>query len=263
MKTTKIIAILNATPDSFYDGGWGELMERGLKMAQEGADLIDIGGQSTRPGSSPISIDEELDRVCPLIEELRKRTATPLSIDTDKPAVARAALDLGVSMLNDVTGFTNPEMRKVAVFSSVPIVVMHMQKNPQQMQLAPSYPKGVVCEVAAWFKVQAALLIEEGVLKERIILDPGIGFGKTVDHNLQLLGNIQTFLEMGFPLLIGLSRKSFMQKILNKSVTEVLSTTLALNTMAMLGGVDYVRVHDVREHREILTVLERLQTVNS
>lgn len=237
----KLMAIVNCTPDSYYDGGWGQEVERAKQMCAEGADILDIGGESTRPGHTPVSIDEELSRVMPVVRALQGYT---LSIDTSKYEVAKAALEEGVSMLNDVTGFVDPRMRRLAAEWKVPIVVMHDGwTNLEQM-----------CSDLA---VRVQLLLNDGVERSQIILDPGIGW-KTVDNTLHILKNIRQLCERGYPVLIGLSRKSFMQKILNRGATEVLPSTLALNTMAMLEGVDYIRVHDVREHREIITVMERI-----
>ena len=236
----KIVGIVNCTPDSFYDGGFGLEIERAKQMIREGADILDIGGESTRPGHSPVSTEEELKRVIPVIEALNEYT---LSIDTSKPAVARAALDAGATIINDVTGFENPEMRELAKGQRV--ILMHCRPEQNLIPGMLSFFEKRVKELDA----------------AEIILDPGIGFGKTVDQNYEVLKNLNALIEFGLPLLIGLSRKSFMQKVLNRSATEVLPTTLALNTLALLEGVDYIRVHDVREHREILTVLGKLQGI--
>lgn len=244
----KLMAIVNCTPDSYFDGGQGNEIKRAYKMIEEGADILDIGGESTRPGFTPISPQEELSRVLPVIRALKNFT---LSIDTTKPEVAKAALNEGVDIINDVNGFADPKMRRLAREWKVPIVVMHGIKHEGDL----------ISQMYHFFERRIALLLDEGIDPSQIILDPGIGFGKGVMQNLEVLKNLKSFRGLGYPLLIGLSRKSFMQKILNKSVAEVLPSTLALNMMAMLEGVGYIRVHDVREHRDILTLLENLDRV--
>lgn len=268
MKKTQLIGILNCTPDSYFAEArfpnLNQAIEHGLRLFEEGADIVDIGGESTRPSNSKgVSEEEELERVIPVIEGIRKHTGLPLSIDTFKPLVAEEALKAGASILNDITGGANPLMRQLASQSGAPIIVMHMKGAPHT-DAAPDYPDGVVSEIYAFFKKQTALLLEEGVKKSQIILDPGIGggsFGKTPEQCLQILKNLKEFQTLGYPLLVGLSRKSFLQKILQKEASEVLSTTLALNTMTALEGVGYIRVHDVAEHRDILTILEYMEAV--
>ena len=237
----KIFAIVNCTNDSFYDGGAGDPIKRAKQMLASGADILDIGGESTRPGHLPISEEEELKRVLPVIEALN---GYPLSIDTRKPTVAQKALKSGASIINDVGGFEDPQMRELA--KGKKIVLMHSR---QEEDLIPG--------MLDFFEKRAREL--DG---SEIIIDPGIGFGKSVDENYQVLKNLNLFVKLGFPVLVGLSRKSFMQKVLNKSAAEVLPTTLALNTLALLEGVEYIRVHDVQEHREVLTVLEKLEAVS-
>lgn len=235
------MGIINCTPDSYFDGGSYNPIEQGHKSIREGADLLDIGGESTRPGFIPISIEEELRRVIPVIKALNGYT---LSIDTNKPEVAIQAFENGASILNDITGFENPQMRAIAKGKKV--ILMHCRKE-----------ENLIPGMLSFFEKRAKEL--DGA---DIIIDPGIGFGKTVDQNYQILKNLKLFIDMGFPVLIGLSRKSFIQKVLNRTAREILPATLALNTLSLLEGVDYMRVHDVREHREILTVLERLQSVS-
>jgi len=253
------MGILNCTPDSFFDGDphacHESLVKKGVQLAKQGAHIIDVGGESSRPNSLPVSAEVEIRRTIPVIEALAKRNNALISIDTYKPQVAKAAIEAGAGFINDITGFCDPEMRKLAKEYDLPICVMHMQKSPETMQDNPFYPKGVVTEVYNWFAKRTELLLSEGIQKERIYLDVGIGFGKSVDDNLMLLKNIKNFHKLGFKLLIGLSRKSFMQKILNKPTTDLLSTTLALNTMSLLEGVEILRVHDVQEHHDILMLL--------
>ncbi len=258
-KKVQLMGILNCTPDSFYDGGRffdeQQAVLRGIEMAREGADYLDIGGESTRPDSVDVSEEEELRRVIPVIKALSQHLTIPLSIDSSKAKVAACALEAGATLINDVTGFQTIEMRSLAASARVPICVMHMQGTPRTMQKAPFYPQGVVQEVADWFQNRIEELLKIGVLERNIILDPGIGFGKTVEHNLEILKNLSSFLSLGFPLLIGLSRKSFMTKLLGKPSTELLSTTLALNTMSILKGASIIRVHDIKEHRDLIDML--------
>lgn len=236
----KIVAIVNCTPDSFFDGGAGDPVERAKKMIEAGADILDIGGESTRPGHQPVSAEEELQRVLPVIEKLKGYT---LSIDTRKPEVAEKALEAGVSILNDVSSFEDPKMRALAHGKNV--ILMHSRKEEQ-----------LISGMLKFFEKRARELDAN-----QIIIDPGIGFGKTIEQNYEILKNLKAIVGLGFPVLLGLSRKSFMQKVLQRTAAEVLPTTLALNTLALIEGVDYIRVHDVREHREILTVLEKLEGV--
>jgi len=252
MKKIQVMGIVNCTPDSFYDGGRYKAIEQALLLVEQGADIIDIGGESTRPGHTPITEEEELQRVLPVVEALVNTTKIPISIDTSKPKVALAAIERGASWINDVTGFTNPLMRQVAKNSHAPIVVMHSETNP-------SYPKGVIHELLEWFTKQIALLVDEGIALRHIMIDPGIGFGKSVQENIDILKNLSQLQRFDVPILIGLSRKSFISKILDKPAIELLSTTIALNTMSMLYGANIIRVHDVKEHREVINVLQNLK----
>lgn len=254
-----LMGILNCTPDSFFDGGRyfdrQKAINRGKEMVSEGADIIDVGGESTRPGAEEVSAEEEIRRVIPVIKDLKGNV---VSIDTCKPSVAEAALEAGAGFINDVTGFTHLKMRKLAAAARVPICVMHMQGTPRNMQKNPHYPRGVVAEISTFFERQIELLLKEGVAEDKIYLDPGIGFGKTVEHNLEILSHLSCFRRLGYPLLIGLSRKSFLSKILNKPTTELLSTSLSLNTMCILERVAVIRVHDVAAHKEMLTVMSHI-----
>ncbi|MBI3900777.1 MAG: dihydropteroate synthase [Chlamydiia bacterium] len=266
MKKKQLIGIINCTPDSFFEGGRftdSELaIAHGLQLIQEGADILDIGGESTRPGSTvAVSAEEELERILPVIQGIRKQHPIPLSVDTFKPEVARAAVDAGASWINDITGFVLPEMRQLAAESGAMCCITHMYSPPHTLPERIDYPRGIVEEISLYFQRRIALLLETGVDPERIVLDPGIGggsFGKSPEESLLLIKSITKFTTLGYPLLIGLSRKSFLQKILKKPASEVLSTTLALNTMALVGGTTYIRVHDVAPHRDILTVLEKI-----
>jgi dihydropteroate synthase len=257
---SRIVGILNVTPDSFSDGGKffdaARAIARAEEMAAEGADVIDIGGESSRPGSEPVPEEEELRRVIPVIEALAKKVATPLSIDTYKPAVAKAALEAGAKIVNDITGLKNPEMRVVAANAQVPVILMHMQGEPKTMQKDPQY-EDVVLDLKRFFEERIALAKEAGITD--IILDPGIGFGKTLAHNLTLLARLEEFADLGYPLLIGPSRKAFIGA-LNGTIPaeERLPGTLAAVVAARLHGATYFRVHDVAACRQALNVADAI-----
>jgi len=253
------MGILNATPNSFYSKfpSFEEAIEQGKKLIADGANILDIGGEPSWPGALPISEAEELARVIPLIKELH--SLIPISVDTTKADVAVAAIEAGATLINDITGFQNPAMLEVAASYDVDLCVMHMQGTPQTMQVNPSYPEGVVPTLLGWFEERVGVLLQKGVKKSRIILDPGIGFGKTVAHNLEILQNLPQFRALGFPLLIGISRKSFMGKILGKKAPDLLPATLAINAHLIMSQVDFIRVHDVKEHKDAVDVLKQLQ----
>lgn len=254
-----LMGVLNVTPDSFYDGGAYFSLEKGveraLEMQEEGADILDIGGVSSRPGAASVSAEEEMRRVLPLLEALRSSLKIPLSIDTATPKVARRAVEMGAALINDITGFSDPEMVEIAAGCSADLCVMHMQGTPQTMQIAPSYPEGVVEHILRFFEERSGALIKAGVEPERIILDPGIGFGKNLEHCLKIFKSLHKFRALGFRMLIGASRKSFLGKILNKQPTELLTATVSIHTIAILGGADFVRAHDVKEHREMIDLI--------
>ncbi len=256
----QIMGIVNVTPDSFYDGGsyfaFDPAFKHALQLVEEGADILDIGGDSTRPGSKATPLEEERRRVIPLIQALAKRVSVPISVDTLKVQVAKEALDVGASLINDVSGFRCPGMQALAAESQVKICVMHMLRQPETMQHNPYYEEGVLVEVMRFLEQQVAQLLHMGVKEGNIILDPGIGFGKTVEDNLVLLHNIEEIKSLGYKVLLGASRKSFMSKMIGKATAELLPTTLAVNTMALLSGVDIIRVHDVKEHRDILKMFQ-------
>lgn len=256
---TKIMGILNVSPDSFYSASRQLDLQQAVayaaKLADEGADVIDIGGESTRPGSEPVSAVEEMARVLPVIEAVSNKLSLPISIDTMKPEVAEAALDAGASWINDVTGFSDSRMRKIAADRQITICVMHMAGQPKTMQRNILYPRGVIIELLEWFERRIELLLRDGVKAENIVIDPGIGFGKTVADNLEILHNLPRFKAMGFPLLLGVSRKSMIGELLGGLPHERLAATLTINIVAMQAGVDYVRVHDVKEHKDAMTML--------
>lgn len=257
------MGILNVTPDSFFDKGQffdhEKAIQQGLVLHSSGADIIDIGGESTRPGAEEVTEQEELQRVIPVIKALKKSIPITLSIDTVKARVAAEAVAAGAELINDVSGFTDPNMCEVAASTGAKICVMHMQGSPRTMQKNPAYPEGVTEHIMKWFENKITTLINLGVTENKIILDPGIGFGKTVDQNIEILQNISRFKSLGFPILLGLSRKSFMGKILSKPPSELLSATIAVNTWAIKDNVDILRVHDVQEHRDAIDLVDRIQ----
>lgn len=256
------MSVLNVTPDSYFEPSqnpeFTSAVETGLRHASQGADIIDIGGESSRPQTIykgktvKIDAEEEMRRVIPVIKDLTRQISVPLSIDTVKPEVADAAVKAGAAIINDIEGFRNPKMCEVAAFHDVDICIMHMQGTPQTMQINPSYPQGVIKEILEWFHQQIDLLHSYGIKNERIILDPGIGFGKTVAHNLEIIHNLPQIRALGFPVLIGASRKQFMREILKKPTEQLLPSTIAVNTIALMNGVDVIRVHDVVEHRDLI-----------
>jgi len=262
---TQLMAIVNATPDSFYADSRNQTLEMAIQRAfqclDEGADILDIGGESTRPGAEEVPLDEEIRRVIPVIQAVADAVAGAgkiISVDTRKPAVAKAAIEAGATMINDVGGFRDPEMVQVAKESGATCCVMHMQKNPKTMQDQPFYERGVVVEVTEWLQMQASMLLQAGIERSRIIVDPGIGFGKSVEDNFMLLSHVKELKRLGFPLLYGISRKSFLRKTLNKPTEELGPATLALDSYLALQGVDILRVHDVAMHRDLLTLFHKL-----
>lgn len=262
MTKTKIMGIINVTPDSFYDHSRQSTLENAvataIKMQADGADILDIGGESSRPGAAAVSEEEELKRVIPVIKAIVQEVNLPISIDTTKPIVARAAIKAGASFLNDITGFNNKEMVNLAREFDVDICVMHMQGRPQTMQKNPHYEEGIIAHLLNWFKIKIDYLIQSGINPKKIILDPGIGFGKTVADNLEIIHNLRQLKQLDFAVLLGISRKSFLSKILDKPAAELLSATLAINAMAIASQIDIIRVHDVKEHSDIVRVLSKL-----
>lgn len=263
MSKTKLMGILNMTQDSFYErsrtDSLTQAIERAIQFQQEGADLIDIGGESSRPNACAVSESEELKRVIPLIKELKNTLSIPLSIDTMKPNVAKAAIQAGASLINDITGFSNPHMIEIAKESNLDICVMHMQGTPETMQKNPHYPNGIIPFLNAWFNEKIETLLTKGIKSEKIILDPGIGFGKTIADNLAILHNLPVFKQLGFRLLLGVSRKWFLGQITKKPTQELLAATLVANTIAISNNVDIIRVHDVKEHRSVLDFMDAYQ----
>ncbi len=257
---TLIMGVLNVTPDSFSDGGKffdsTIAAQHALRMAEEGADIIDIGGESTRPGSDAVTEEEELRRVLPVIKLLAGKIKIPLSIDTMNPAVADACLSAGASILNNITGLQNEDMIAAAAKHNVPVVLMHMQGTPKTMQSNPQYGD-VVGDIKAFFKKQITHAQGKGV--RQFILDPGIGFGKTTNQNLALIKRLQEFTELGHPLLIGPSRKSFIGSITGLPAEERLEGTLAAVAISILNGANIVRVHDVRQAKRAALIADAVR----
>ncbi|WCJ58324.1 dihydropteroate synthase [Fontisphaera persica] len=257
-----VMGIVNVTPDSFYDGGryFGveAAVRHALDLVAEGADILDIGGESTRPGAEPVPEEEERRRVLPVIEALAARVKIPLSIDTVKPAVARAAIGAGASIINDIAANrAEPEMWEVAAATGAGYVAMHMQGTPATMQQHPEY-QDVVAEVGRFFEDVLGRLQQAGVRPEQTVLDVGIGFGKTVEHNLQLLAALRQFKRWGRPLLLGVSRKSFIGKLLGAEPPERLPGSLACACWAAMQGVEIIRAHDVRATVHAVRMTEAL-----
>jgi len=258
-----IMGVLNVTPDSFSDGGEffteEKAIEQGVRMAAEGARIIDVGGESTRPGAEPVSAEDELARVRPVIAKLREKISAFISIDTTKAAVALGALEGGASIINDVTGGrADPAMMPLAAEKKAAFIIMHMQGTPRTMQTNPHYDD-VVTEVADFFRQQYARALECGIDSMAIAFDPGIGFGKTVEHNLKLLANLPRLRIHDRPIVVGVSRKSFLGKVIGSSETgDRLAPTIAFTAMLRERGANVLRVHDVKENAAALRVAERL-----
>ena len=265
LKRPLVMGILNITPDSFSDGGkyldFSDALKRAHAMIEEGVDIIDIGGESTRPGSDPVSIDEELKRIIPIIEALKRDSDIAISVDTYKPEVMKEVIDMDVAMINDVYALTQPGAIDVIKKSEVGICLMHMQGTPKTMQINPTY-KNVVSEVQSFLKGRAEMLISEGIDQSRIILDPGFGFGKTFEHNIEMLKKLESFQSLKFPLLVGLSRKSFIRKILNGEHDDHLSGSISAAIFSVLKGAKILRVHDVKETLSALKIINLAQGIN-
>lgn len=243
-----VMGILNVTPDSFSDGGRYDALdaavEQALKMQQAGAAIIDIGGESTRPGAPPVGVQQELDRVLPVIEALSVKLQIPISIDTSKPQVMQAAVAAGAGMINDVNGLNAVGAMEAVTDANVPACIMHMQGEPRTMQQTPDYAD-VVSEVREYLSRRLAACEAAGISRQRLLIDPGFGFGKTLEQNLALLAGLESFQELGVPVLAGISRKSMIGQITGKPVEQRLSGSLAAAVMAVERGAKFLRVHDV------------------
>ncbi len=268
---TCIMGILNATPDSFSDGGkfntFDKAVTQGIKLVEDGAHILDIGGESTRPFSEPVSEQEELDRVIPVIEALSKQIDVPISIDTVKSVVAKEALDAGAAIINDISAFEkDPAMADIAAQRNVPVVLMHMKGTPETMQVDPDYDD-LMLEITHYLESRAAYALEKGIQKKNIIFDPGIGFGKTVEHNLVLINHLDKITALGYPVLMGPSRKSFIQNILSQKENVPVGPdniktehgTLAAVAASILKGAHIVRVHDVEKVNSFTRIIDSIR----
>ena len=264
LNRTLIMGILNMSPDSFYDGGKYNSLDSALvqieKMIAEGADIIDIGGQSTRPYSKEISPDEELSRVLPIIEKAIKKFDFPFSIDTYKSQVAKAALEVGVHMVNDISAlrFDDKMAGTVGKFPDVPLVLMHIKGTPKDMQVNPIYDD-VIEEILEYLAESIKIATNAGIKEENIIIDPGLGFGKRLEDNFKIIRRIEEFRCLGKPILLGCSNKSFIGKILKAEIDQRLEGTLAINAYSILNGVDIIRVHEVASHKKLAKMLNHLK----
>ena len=263
---TLIMGILNMTPDSFSDGGQfkshDKAIDHALKMVEEGANIIDIGGESTRPGAEAVQLEEELSRTIPIIEAVRLKSDCLISIDTYKSKVAKAALDAGADMVNDISGLTfDHNMASLVAKRNVPVIIMHIKGKPGDMQKNPNYDN-LIKEVKAFFEVQIAIAKRAGIDSGNIILDPGIGFGKRLEDNFEIIRELGQISTMGYPVLLGPSRKSFIGFTLDLPIEERIEGTLASITAGVINGARIVRVHDIRATRRTLTITEKIMGIN-
>jgi dihydropteroate synthase len=254
-----VMAVLNVTPDSFSDGGRymgvADALKQAVRMVDEGADILDVGGESARPGALPVSAEDELERVIPVIEKLRAEFDLPISIDTSKAVVMREAVSAGADMINDVRALQSPGSLQAAAELDVPVCLMHMRGEPRTMQDAPNYAD-VVDDVSQFLQERVAACLTAGMTSGRLLVDPGFGFGKTLAHNLTLLRNLDQIVALGYPVLVGLSRKSMLGQILDRPVDERLYGGLTMALIARQKGASIVRVHDVAQTVDALRVLE-------
>lgn len=263
------MGVLNITPDSFSDGGrWlsggrpdlDALRRVAVAMVESGAKILDIGGESTRPGATPVSEEEELDRVVPVFEALKNETDAVLSLDSSSPSVMRAAAGAGAGLLNDVRAFGRQNALEVAADLSLPVCLMHMQGAPDTMQKSPEY-LDVVAEVNQFLAARVEACVAAGIERSQIVVDPGFGFGKTLEHNLTLLAQLDRLEELDLPIMVGLSRKSLIAKLTGREVDDRLPGSLALAMLAAQGGASILRVHDVAETADVLRILQAVKDV--
>lgn len=263
-KKTYLMGVLNVTPDSFSDGGLyldkSLAVRRAHEMIEDGADIIDIGGESTRPGSESVSLEEEIARTIPVIEALAKDIKVPISIDTYKAEVAKRALDAGASMVNDISGLRfDPDMPEVVSEYKVPVVIMHIKGTPKNMQVDPSY-EALIPEIMDYLRISIRLAVKFGIDEDKIVIDPGIGFGKTFDHNLDIIKNLHKFRLLEKPILAGTSRKAFIGKILGDApASERLEGTAAAVAISIFNGANILRVHDVKEMVKVARVADAIR----
>ncbi len=266
-KRVLVIGALNLTPDSFYDGGRyptkAAAIERALQMVEEGADIIDIGAESSRPGARPVSTVEELERVIPVIEGIHRQSDILLSVDTTKAVVTTEAIEAGASIVNDISALRfDPKMSGIVAKSNAFVILMHMKGRPETMQKGPSYNDPLE-EIKAFFVERIATALSAGIPTDKIVIDPGIGFGKRLADNLAIIRGLSRFSALGAPILVGLSRKSFLGDILNLPAEKRLEGTIAANAIAILNGADIIRVHDVKEGRRTADVAWALRNAKT
>ncbi len=264
---THVMGVLNVTPDSFSDGGRfheaNEAIEHGLQMARDGADIIDVGGESTRPFSQRLSVNEEIDRVIPVIAALRDLLNIPISIDTYKSEVAREALKAGASIINDISALRfDPRMASVAAQGDVPLILMHMKGTPENMQVNPSYDD-LISEISRFLKDAIERSVAAGVREELILVDPGIGFGKTFEHNLGIIRELSRLRSLGRPVLLGTSNKAFIGHILQKGVNEREIGTMATVAAGVMNGAQVVRVHNVKKAVETVRIIDAIMRIGA
>lgn len=261
LKRPAVMGVLNVTPDSFSDGGrfldLAAAVAHGVRMAQEGAAIIDVGGESTRPGADPVTVEEEIRRVVPVVQQLRARTEAVISVDTSKPVVMHAAAEAGAGLLNDVRAFSEAGALEAAAATECAVCVMHMQGDPRTMQLAPHYDD-VVGEVTAFLEARVEACQAAGIAADRLVVDPGFGFGKTLEHNLELLRQLRK-VGSGWPIMVGLSRKSFVGRITGRPAGERVHGSVAMAMLAVLNGARIVRVHDVGPTLDALKTVMAVQ----
>lgn len=260
----QVMGILNVTPDSFSDGGKhtnvSQALDHALRMIEEGATFIDIGGESTRPGAPDVSLQEELDRTIPVIEAVAKNTACVISIDTSKADVMREAVKAGAGLINDVRALQEPGALQVAAEAQVPVCLMHMQGQPRTMQQSPEYDD-VVNDVGQFLLARTKVCEEAGIAKDKILFDPGYGFGKSLEHNYMLVKHLPSLMKLGYPVLVGMSRKSMIGNLLNRKVDERLAGSISLATIVAQMGAQIIRVHDVKETADAVNIVKMLNSV--
>ena len=256
----QVMGIVNMTPDSFSDGGnynnLDDAMRRVDSMIQSGATFIDVGGESTRPGAAEVSVEEELDRVIPLVEKIARYFDVWISVDTSKPQVMTESAKAGAHLINDIRALTEPDAIEAAVKTQLPVCIMHMQGDPKTMQNAPHYQQDIYQEVDQFFTQHINRCVNAGIEREKIILDPGFGFGKTLQHNYRLLAKLNNFHHFGLPLLVGMSRKSMIGQVLNVAPQERIIGSVSCAVIAAMQGAQIIRVHDVKETFDALRIVQ-------
>ena len=264
LTTSKVMGVLNVTPDSFSDGGAFNMLESGLSQAalmlSEGADIIDIGGESTRPGAKAVTVQQELDRVIPVIEAVFKRFDTIVSIDTSKAQVMKEAINAGASLINDVRALQENGALDTAVKANVPVCLMHMQGQPRLMQQNPCYDD-VVKDVMTFLQDRISVCLKAGIAENQIIVDPGFGFGKSIEHNYQILANLERFHELNVPVMAGMSRKSMIGNLLQRKIDQRLAGNIATATIAAQKGAQIIRVHDVKETIDAVKIVNIIKSL--